>query len=160
MVCEGEKLTDARKATVSDIPFMAALAREQYPQFTLENAEAWAAKVMALPNAAMFICGEAVSTVAAQKEFWSPDAWVADILPTFGRPTPENPLGTYKTLCAAAEWAKHSGCYGVRFGSSVGALSKSRGAVDLMEPFAKRMGAHPWGLTYMLEFPKCPPQYQ
>lgn len=150
----------ARKATVEDIPFITALARESYPQYPLDDAEAWCAKIIGLPYAAMFVCGESVATVAAQTEFWNPGAPVSDVLPMFGRPSKANPLGVLKVLSAAADWSRDSGCYAMRFGSSRGAAAGKRNAIDLMEPFAKRLGAFPWSMTYCLEFERCPLQFQ
>lgn len=155
-------MTDARKATMEDIPFIVSLARRSYPEYTLADAEAWTAKIISLPNAAMFVCGDAVATVAAQCEFWNPGALVSDVLPMFGHPTKDNPLGVFKALSAAADWSRDIGCYGMRFGSSIGAYASNAGrpSSELMEPFARRMGAYHWGSTYMKEFERCRPQYQ
>lgn len=152
----------ARQATFDDIPFIAELGRECYPQYALRGAEEWLAKVMSFPGAAVFIADQAVATVACQREFWNPNGVVSDVLPMFGKPSEDNPLGVYTALMAAIEWSKDQGCYGTRFGSSVGALSPGheRNSVDLMEVFARRMGAHPWGLTYMKEFHPCLRQSQ
>jgi hypothetical protein len=143
---------NARRATVEDVPFIVALAHQCYPQFALELGEAWTAKVISLPNVAVFIAGNAVAIVAWQCEFWRPTERVADVLPLFGQPTPENPLGVYTVLKAAAEWAEAQGCYGIRFGSSTGAHAGARDPTDLMQPLAKRLGAKPWGVTYIKEF--------
>lgn len=155
-------MMQARKATMQDIPFIVSLARASYPQYPLEHGEAFVQRIIAHPNAAMMVCGEAVATVSAQAEFWAPNALVADVLPMFGHPSKDNPLGTYKALVAASDWAKDLGCYGIRFGSSVGAHSADsrRNGVDLMETFARRMGAYPWGVTYMKEFEQCHRQFQ
>ena len=157
-------MSEPRIATRADIPFLADLARECYPTHDLRLAEVWAERVISAPNADFIIIGEAVCTVSYQVEMWNPSARIADVLPMFGKPDPDNPMGVYTALKAASEWAKNNNCYGLRFGSSKGAMggpnSEARDETDLFAPFAKRLGAEKWGVTYMMELVPCRQQFQ
>lgn len=141
----------ARHAVESDILFLVELAKEKYTDYTLEQAETWARAVLKMRNVAIFVCGESVACVAWQLEFWRPTERVADVLPMFGRTNSHDPWAQYKVLKAACQWAASQGCYAIRFGASIGAKAKRHEGVDLFKPFARRLGAKPFGITYIVE---------
>lgn len=142
-------MSTVRRATVDDIPRLVELAQARYPKHNLSAAPAWAANLLTSPNGAIFTCGDSVVTVGWQYEFWRPTDRVADVLPMYG--SASSPWDTLNTLKAAIEWAKEQGCYAIRFGSTDGAMSHQDRGVDLFAPFAKRLRAKLFGITYILE---------
>lgn len=142
----------ARRATLEDVPFLVSLARICYPDRALEHAAEWAERLIKAPEGAIFFCSLSCVTVAWQSEFWEEDGRrVADVLPAFSYASASDPLALLKCYRAAIAWARGEGCYGVRFGSSLGARAKGRDETDLFKSMAQRLGAKRWGVTYMVE---------
>lgn len=140
------------RATAEDIPFLVGIAQQAYAGYDLAEASAWAANIIKSDRAAIFFSGQAVAVVAYQVEFWRKGERIADVLPFFSIKNPSDPWAAYRVLKAACAWAQEQGCYACRFGSSLGKSNSTAGGLDLFAPFAKRMGATPWGTTYIKEF--------
>lgn len=142
-------MSAVRRATVEDVPRLVELAQVRYPAHDLSGASSWASGLITSPHGAIFTCGDSVVTVGWQYEFWRPNDRVADVLPMYG--SASNPWDTINALKAAVEWAKNQSCYAIRFGSTDGAMSHQDRGFDLFAPFAKRLRAKLFGVTYIID---------
>lgn len=145
-------MSSVRRATVEDVPRLVELARRRYNAYGLEKAAEWATKLISSPYGAIFFSGDSAVVVAWTIEFWRPNERVADIVEMYGPEIVTNPWDTFKALKAAIAWAKEQGCYAVRFGTVDGAQAKGPRGIDVLAPFAKRLRAKPFGVSYILEF--------
>lgn len=148
---EGRPAPVLRRVAAADVRPLVALAREQYPGYSLDQAEAWAKALLGLPNAAAFHCGEACAVVAWQAEFFRPQARVADVLVMYGKAADRAGWASFRLLRACCAWAKDQGCYGLRFGSSIDLLGGPAGGPDLYAAFAARLNARVFGVSYIKE---------
>lgn len=140
-----------RRVSAEDVAPLVDLARACYPGYTLDRAREWAFAVLALPNVAAFVSGEAVAMVSWQIEMWRPDERVADLLPFFSKPSSDNPWGAMRVFRAVCDWAKEQGCYAIRFGSARDVKYHLANQIDVFAILAKRIGAAPVGFTYIKE---------
>jgi len=142
-----------KRATLDDVPFLVELAKECYPDRDLSDAPTWAANLISSVQGAIFFCGKSAITIAWQIEFWETNSLkrVADIMPVFSKAESDNPFALVRCYNAAFEWAKKHECHDVRFGSVEGARSRRNRGIDVFAAIAKRLGARPYGVTYIKE---------